>query len=195
MRLFMLLFTLTLIAGCGPNYVAEAEKELEAAGGGDGDAASVPSQPAAPVEYELVKAVAGVGKQGRGYGGGIISEPVRQRFIQEQKIIYEIAIPQYLVLYDVEHGHPPKTHEEFMEKIIEANGVTLPELPEGETYVYVPEQKQLMVRRPKPPGSGESSDADANGEPADNDDPLPAPSIPGVPTLPKLPTLPLDGQR
>ena len=43
----------------------------------------------------------------------------------------------------------PKTHDEFMEKIVVANGIELPQLPEGERYVFDPQRGELMVERPK----------------------------------------------
>ncbi len=39
-------------------------------------------------------------------------------------------------LYQAETGEYPKTHEEFMEKIIKANNIALPVLPRNRKYVY-----------------------------------------------------------
>ena len=41
------------------------------------------------------------------------------------------------------------SHEEFMEKIVQANNIRLPELPEGHRYLYDPTTNELMVERPK----------------------------------------------
>src|SRR5687768_6726067 len=112
---------------------------------------NLPADPAPqPMTTELVPAEAGVGKKGRGYGGGIVSEPIRQKFILEQKIVLEFAVVQALQLYEAEKGYAPKSHEEFMKDIIEANQIHLPELPAGDEYVYDPMAKQLMVRRQVP---------------------------------------------
>ena len=37
-----------------------------------------------------------------------------------------------------------------MEKIIKANQIKLPDLPEGDRYQYDPKTEQLMVESPKP---------------------------------------------
>ncbi len=95
-----------------------------------------------------VKAETGVGQRGRGYGGGMVTEPIRQYFRAQQRIqfiVMEKAIRDYKTL----HGRMPKTHDEFMKEIIQAGAVRLPELPDGEEYVYDPEQEELMVRRPR----------------------------------------------
>ncbi len=99
---------------------------------------------------ELVPAAPGVAKQGRiiGDGGGPLTTPAAAFFKTKQKIVFEIQIGQAMQLYRAEHEHPPKSHEEFMEKIIDFNRIALPELPEGHEYIYDPEQGQLMVRRP-----------------------------------------------
>jgi len=95
-----------------------------------------------------VKAETGVGRRGRGYGGGMVTEPIRQYFRAQQRIqllLMEKAIRDYKTL----HGRMPKTHDEFMKEIIRANAIRLPELPDGEEYIYDPEQEELMVRRPQ----------------------------------------------
>ena len=51
-------------------------------------------------------------------------------------------------LFKATEGRTPKSHEEFMEKIIKANHIHLPTLPEGHRYVYDPKQEQLMVEQP-----------------------------------------------
>ncbi len=99
-------------------------------------------------EFEREVAKTGVGKKGRNYGGGIISEPIRQRFRVEQQINFQ-NVKRAMDLYRAEHGYFPKTEEEFMSKIIKANSIALPELPDGERYVYEPKTGELMVERPK----------------------------------------------
>lgn len=98
--------------------------------------------------YEREVAQVGYGKQGRKYGGGIITEPVSQYFKQRDRLEL-IKIQSAVNLYKGEHGYFPKTHEEFMSKIIEPNGISLPELPEGQRYAYDAETGQLMVEKPK----------------------------------------------
>jgi hypothetical protein len=96
------------------------------------------------------KANANSGVQGRGYGGGIITEPVHQYFGARAKIQLD-HMEHALTLYKADHdGQPPKTEAEFMKVIIEANRVELPKLNEllGEKYVYDPKTGELMIQRP-----------------------------------------------
>lgn len=100
-------------------------------------------------EVEAVKAEAGVGKKGTRYGGGIISEPVSAYFRTRGRIAFlqmEKGMKEFKALND----RAPESHEEFMDKIIGDYGVELPELPDGESYQYDPEQEQLMVLKPAP---------------------------------------------
>ncbi|MEM8681446.1 MAG: hypothetical protein AAGF97_19035 [Planctomycetota bacterium] len=103
---------------------------------------------APPSGGERVKAETGVGKKGRGYGGGIVSEPIHAYFRTGQRIQF-LQMEKGMKEFRAIHDRLPESHEEFMEKIIEEYGVTLPELPPGESYVYDPEQGELMVQRPE----------------------------------------------
>jgi len=98
-------------------------------------------------EPERTKAEAGVGKKGRNYGGGVITEPIRQYFQVSQRIHF-MNMEHAMRLYKAEFGNLPKSHDEFMDKIIKANSIELPELPEGERYVYDPARGELMVEKP-----------------------------------------------
>jgi hypothetical protein len=100
-------------------------------------------------EIERVKAETGVGAKGRDYGGGVITEPVRQYFRAPQMVAFNVQIPHALQLWEATNGRSPASHEEFMQEIIAANQIKLPELPPGERYVYDPEKKELFVERPK----------------------------------------------
>ncbi len=107
----------------------------------------------APPQMETVKAEVGVGKKGaslRGDGANqLIAGPAVAFFNAKEKIVFEIEIPKNMQIYHaLNDGQYPKTHEEFMEKIIKEYSVKLPELPEGAKYVYDPETHTLMVERP-----------------------------------------------
>ena len=102
----------------------------------------------ANAEVERETAKAGVGKKGRNYGGGIVSSAVRARFVAPQTVQFA-RVKQAIQAYKAMHGYLPKTHEVFMEEVIEANSLQLPELPEGERYVYDPDKGELMVERPQ----------------------------------------------
>ena len=111
---------------------------------------SSPARPAAPPpSANLEKAQAGVGKQGRDYGGGAVmapvTVPVRTFFQARDRITFDIQIADGLRMYKATNGSAPKTHEEFMEKIIKENQIKLPELPPGDRYIYIPEKEDLFV--------------------------------------------------
>lgn len=106
--------------------------------------------PAPPAENTVrQEAQMGVGKKGRGYGGGLVTTPVAAYFGARERIAFQIQIPEAMKLYKALNGSAPKSHEEFMQKIIKENAVNLPELPEGHRYVYDPSTEQLMVESPK----------------------------------------------
>lgn len=96
-------------------------------------------------------AKAGVGKQGRGYGGGIITEPIRQYFLGKQRIDLEIQIPNQMKTYKaLNNDKYPADVQAYVREILEPLGVQLPELPVGEVYVYNPKNGELLVRKPNP---------------------------------------------
>ena len=102
---------------------------------------------------EQVKAGVGVGKKGRSLDDHTqlqrtISQPAISYFAAKEKIVFEIQIPQALNLYKAQHGRAPKSHDEFMQKIIKFNRIPLPELPEGHRYLFDPKAEQLVVERP-----------------------------------------------
>jgi hypothetical protein len=96
------------------------------------------------------KAVRGSGVKGRKYGGGIITEPVRQYFRLQQATVFEIQIPHDVGLFKAEHNRYPKDWDEFKTAILEPAAIQLPELPEGEHYVFDSKEGELMVERPAP---------------------------------------------
>ena len=99
--------------------------------------------------YEREVAAAGVGKKGRNYGGGVITEPVKQYFQASQRINF-LNMKRAMDLFKASNGKLPQSHEEFMDKIIKANEIELPELPDGQRYIYDPKLGELMVEKPKP---------------------------------------------
>ncbi len=102
-----------------------------------------------PADADREEATAGVGKKGRGYGGGIYSEPIHVKFLVEQRLVFEAQIPKAMQLYKAEHADKgPPTHEAFMKDIIEDGLIKLPELPDNYKYVYDPKTEKLMVEHP-----------------------------------------------
>ena len=95
----------------------------------------------------MVREEAQPGVTGKGqYGGGLLTTPVEVYFSAGERIVFNIQIPHTLRTYTALHG-APKTHEEFMEKVIK--GIALPELPQNHRYVFDPETQQLMVEHPE----------------------------------------------
>ena len=105
------------------------------------------AQPPSGDPANTVKAGVGVGKKGRGYGGGIIAAAVHGKFSAEERIIFEARIPNAMQLFKATNDEAPRTHEQFMKEIIEANEIKLPELPFGDKYIYDPKTEQLMVEQ------------------------------------------------
>lgn len=99
---------------------------------------------------ETVRETAAVGATGKGdYGGpGVVTTPVSVYFQARERIVFEIAIPQAISLYEATNGFKPKTQESFMKDIIEFNRIQLPELPAGHKYIYDPKTGELMIERP-----------------------------------------------
>ena len=93
------------------------------------------------------KAKVGVGKKGEGYGNRVpILKPAATFWRVQEKIAFEIAIPKTLQLFEAIQGRKPKSHDEFMEKIIKEGKIKLPELEEGLEYFYDSQSGELMVR-------------------------------------------------
>jgi len=109
-----------------------------------------PENLAAPQQPKTIqkKAEVGVGKKGRGYGKGYVATPIGSLFAFQERKVFEIEIPHAMNLFKAAEGRPPKDHEEFMEKIIRANHIRLPELPPEHRYRYDPQTEQLMVEQP-----------------------------------------------
>ena len=147
-RPIVLALAVTVLAGCGgyepapPDAPAPATQPAEIA------------PPPAPVQEPpktlLKKAEKGVGKKGRGYGRGPVATPIASYFSMRERIAFEIQLPKAMQLFKADKGRAPNSHEEFMEKIIKASQINLPQLPEGERYLYDPATEQLMVEHPAP---------------------------------------------
>jgi hypothetical protein len=115
-------------------------------------AAPAPAGAPAPAP-QPVPAGVGVGQRGRSLDEheGLYVTPVKSLFSTQEFLTYNVAVTQALNLYEAEHGNRPKTHQEFMDKIIKANNIHLPELPPGRTYRWDPTQGdkgELMVDPP-----------------------------------------------
>jgi hypothetical protein len=104
-----------------------------------------------PPETVQVKAERGVGVKGHYDETGmvrVITTPVASLFAARERMAFDVSIPQALNLFKAQEGRPPKSNEEFMERIIKENNIALPKLPEKHRYIYDPKTEQLMVEKP-----------------------------------------------
>jgi len=141
----------SLLLGCVQN--SQPTSTAPAGAGGAAPTAGVVAVPSnVPEKTVLEKAGVGSGKKGRSLDKheGIVVTPAKTLFAAKEKIKFEIEIPHTLNLYKALEGSAPKSHDEFMEKIIKANNISLPELPEGHKYIYDPMTETLMVEKPAP---------------------------------------------
>jgi hypothetical protein len=116
------------------------------------DQVNTPAEPQAAEQpaMQAQKATAGVGKKGQSLRDNqgvakIIAGPVAALANVEQMVTFDIQVKKALDLYRALEGSPPKSHEEFMEKIIRANRIQLPELPAGAVYHFNADKGELWV--------------------------------------------------
>lgn len=105
------------------------------------------ASPSTSTEVTSAEAAVGAGAKGHGYGTGPIAASASTYWRAQEKIAFEIAVPHAVEVFKAldPKGKGPKTHEEFMEKIIKENNIKLPELPQGASYRYDPETETLMI--------------------------------------------------
>ena len=171
MRLFMATLSLAALAtaGCGgEDPFAPSKRNVNTgafgvAVGGLDELAAEPARESAddtaeeeaaprtpPPTPPLKKAEVGVGKKGHYGGQGIIRTPVSVYFRAQERITFNIEIPNALKLYKAMNNNKgPATHEEFMEKIIKAGQIDLPDLSTGERYIYDPKKEELFIEQRK----------------------------------------------
>ena len=116
------------------------------------DQPAAPTQPqtAEQSDIQAQKASAGVAKKGQSLRdkqgvAKIIAGPMAAMANVEQMVTFDIQVKKAIDLYQALEGKLPKDHEEFMEKIIRANRIQLPELPPGAVYHFNTEEGQLWV--------------------------------------------------
>ena len=111
--------------------------------------ANPPAPPAQPQVYHTTAQAGDSGfKKGQGYGRmSIFGSNVASLYRTNERINLQM-IEYNMKLYKAEHGNAPKTHEEFMSKIIQAGMIKLPELKEGCRYEYNPQTEELEIVHP-----------------------------------------------
>lgn len=132
-----------LSIGCKPEELTQQEDAQAAA-----EELAKASQP--PMEDQVAKV--GVGLKGNSLDDigendarGILAYPAVAYFKTKEKIVFEIQIPQALNLFEATNGRKPKSQEEYMRDIIDANKIKLPILPDGMVYEYKPDVHELWV--------------------------------------------------
>jgi len=82
-------------------------------------------------------------RQEGGYLGTVLGSGM---YAQHQAVFLQVE--QAINIHYGLHGDFPKSHEEFMKDVIEFNNIQLPELSEGDEYIYDPEDHTLKIYRP-----------------------------------------------
>jgi hypothetical protein len=113
----------------------------------DSAGAPVGKQSAPKVERKKAEAGAtGRGNYGSGFGGGMGTTALSTYVRVQEKAGY-LQVEQALNLYKATNGELPKTEDEFWNKVIKANQITLPKLEEGAKHVYDVEKGELMIEK------------------------------------------------
>jgi len=162
--LSVLIMSAFLVSGCDlakPRNQNQPNKPLAAEAQPQAEEPANPPEQNEPVQNEdntvTVKAETGVGVKGSGYAkptGGpmdIITVPISAGFRARERISFMLiddAMNKYKAMND---DNGPASHEEFMNKIVRANNIILPQLYPGEEYLYDPKDGELKVRKPRNP--------------------------------------------
>ena len=147
------------MSGCDLAQPQNQGQDVQPVVQNDPPPAEVPPEQEAPAQAEdntvMVAAAPGMTGKGNYASAGntsnpmsIVTTPISVMFRTQDRIVLQY-IEAAMNLYKGEHGKVPATHEEFMDKIIQANNIQLPRLPAGQTYVYDPVDGVLKVRKPR----------------------------------------------
>lgn len=145
------LSSLSLVVGCsegGSPAPPPAPAVTAAPPAGGGPPKPVPP-PVAPVQEKASVDLTKQGIAAEKMGKGVLATPAREYLRIPDRAAF-LAVEQAMNLYKGANGALPKTHEEFMREVIDANNIRLPELPDDSRYVYVPEKGELMIERKQP---------------------------------------------
>jgi hypothetical protein len=100
---------------------------------------------------QLVEAKKGVGKW-KPYQPGLLTTPLNAYFSVRETIKFN-QVTHGLKIFRAQHGRKPKDFAEVEKEILKPAAIRLPELQEGDQYVYMPDEGPdgaLMVMRPAP---------------------------------------------
>jgi len=112
------------------------------------DISDVGSSAGLPIRGYGVMLLLGVKGRSLDEHQGMLVTPAKAYFSVRERAVFDIQVPEALKLFKATHGNGPRSHDEFMAQIIEANQIQLPELAAGQRYVYDPEKEELQVERP-----------------------------------------------
>lgn len=154
LRVVLILVALSLSAclGCGDSSAPPAA----APPAPTYDASSRPPQPviakppAPPAQYQASEDHTAKGMKAAELGAGAVSTPAKVYLRIPDRLVFD-QVKHALNLYRASNGDFPKTQEEFDREIIAANNLKLPELPAGSSYVYRPQEGELMIEEPAKP--------------------------------------------
>lgn len=149
-RSILLTLGIVLAIGCGRSEPAGSQSSSTPSSAVNAPPPPPPPTAATLPKMEQKKAAVGAGKKGRYDIVGPVVTPVASYFVMRERLAYDIQIPEAMKLFKALEDRVPKSHEEFMEKVIKANHINLPLLPEGHRYIYDPEQGVLMIEQPSP---------------------------------------------
>lgn len=156
------LLALCAVCGCSepipvPGDDAESTQETAATTSETSADAAGATENAAEPEAEYVEKKADVGATGKGEYGvtseqpmSIVTVPVSTYFKAQEMAVFRMQIPSAMNLFQASEGRYPNSEEEFMTKIIKANQIVLPKLPEGDVYFYDVQARELKIRSKKP---------------------------------------------
>ena len=164
------LFATTLFVGCPDTPTDDTPRDTSAApappvvvemappAGSANDVTT--TNPAATNEAansntEAVAAEVGFGEKGHYDSQDYISVAVSSQFRVQERLTL-LRITSNMQQYKAVHGSYPKTEEVFFKEVIDAGGITLPDLPAGQKFGYDPElaaetsaEQSLTILKPK----------------------------------------------
>lgn len=103
-----------------------------------------------PAEVEMVRVPARAGVTGKGqYDPTIVGTPLTAHFSLKEQLMFDVAIPKALELFEQTRNRKVASQQEFMTEIIGKSNLRLPPLPPQYRYVYDPQRGELMVEMPR----------------------------------------------
>ncbi len=165
LSLLLCVIGLAMLAGCDlakpqggapeqPPAVAEPTTEpAEEVPAESAEEANTAEKPAEAIEetVKIEQGFTGKGQYGQGAGdpSDIITVPIGALFSTRERM-FMMQLKHTEDLYKASNdSQMPKTHEEYMEKIVKEGGLTLPQLPDNQEYFYDPESQELMIKKPR----------------------------------------------